>query len=212
MHDSAVSSLCTPTDGHVAAGGLYPRCAVVCFDRAVPAAGVGYRLPDGRGRHGRRIRSCRSCIHGTALDQLRRLAAAANAPYLRCSGLLTAHSAPTDVATLLGEFDYMGSGGMKQAASGRADARASAPHLRLLPASESAAPGSREVGVSMLRQPGLPVPILFVACASAQRAAAAARLQPGHRPAEPGRAQGTLGTRTRTRRGGWRRPTTSPPA
>jgi len=90
----------------------------------------------------------------------------------------TVHSAPGATwRTVLDEFDYMGSGGVAPNSSrwDEATLRASAPTLQLLPPSSSAGGAMtalqtqlpRRARVSMLQQPGLPVPLLFASCSSA---------------------------------------------
>ena len=77
----------------------------------------------------------------------------------------TVHSAPMSTwRTVLEEWEYMGGGGVTPNSSrwDEPTLQKSAPTLQLLPSDGP----TRRARVTMLQQPGLPVPLLFVACSS----------------------------------------------
>ena len=80
----------------------------------------------------------------------------------------TAKGARVDTwSALLDEFNYMAAGGVVPNASlwDEATLQASTPQLQLLPTTASAK--EHALRVSMRRQPGLPIPLIFAACTSA---------------------------------------------
>ena len=114
----------------------------------------------------------------------------------------TVHSAPTGTwRTILDEFNYMGSGGVVPNSSrwDEPTLQRSAPTLRLLPSPGAA---TRAAQVSMLQQPGLPVPLLFVACSTSTNEPLLLRLFTGP-PRADHEAHGAMGAMGAHGDAGW---------